>query len=66
MAFNDTQWQLTKVWVNIALLLGIILPVVMSIVFWDRSLLRQFFSCYLLAVAIQLACEIRLSSRIVD
>ena len=61
MAFSNAQWQFMKVWVNVALLLGVILPVIMLIVFWDSSLLRQFFSCYLLAVVIQLACEIGLS-----
>ncbi|MDJ0590798.1 MAG: hypothetical protein QNJ72_12500 [Pleurocapsa sp. MO_226.B13] len=61
MAFNDAQWEFIKVWVNVALLLGVILPVVMMIVFWDRSVLRVFFSCYLFAVVVQLASEISLS-----
>lgn len=61
MAFNDSQWQFMKVWVNVALLLGVILPVVMLVFFWDRSLLRGFFGCYLFAVAVQLASEIGFS-----
>jgi hypothetical protein len=61
MAFNDAQWQFMKVWVIVALLIGVILPVIMWMVFWDTLILRQFFSCYLLAVVVQLACEISFS-----
>ncbi|MEM8675093.1 MAG: hypothetical protein AAGF83_14650 [Cyanobacteria bacterium P01_G01_bin.67] len=61
MAFNDAQWQFMKIWVNVALLLGVIIPLVMWIIFWDRSILRIFFSCYLVAVFIQLASEIIMS-----
>lgn len=61
MAFNDTQLQFMKVWVNVALVIGVIIPVIMWIVFWDTPILRQFFSCYLLAVVIQLVCEISFS-----
>ena len=61
MAFNDAQWQFIKVWVNIALLLGVILPVVMLVVFWNESIIRTFFSYYLVAVVVQLASEISLS-----
>ncbi len=61
MAFNDAQWQFIRIWVNVALLIGVILPIAMLIVFWDKSILRQFFSCYLLAVVVQLACEISFS-----
>ena len=57
MAFNDTQWQFMKVWVNIALLLGVILPSILWIFFWDIATLRNFFSCYLFVVAVQLICE---------
>ena len=61
MGFSDAQWQFIKVWVNVALILGVILPVVMLIVFWDKSILRVFFSCYLLAVVVQLGSEISFS-----
>jgi hypothetical protein len=46
-----------RVWVKVALVVGVILPLVMLVAFWDKSIPRQFFSCYLLAVAVQLACE---------
>ena len=61
MAFNDAQFQFIKVWALIAGLLGIILTVVMWIVFWNESILRTFFSCYLFAVVVQLASEISFS-----
>ncbi|MEM7593698.1 MAG: hypothetical protein AAF383_19670 [Cyanobacteria bacterium P01_A01_bin.83] len=61
MAFSNAQQQFIKVWASIAVLIGIIIPAVMLIVFWDRSMLRNFFSCYLVAVFIQLLSEIILS-----
>lgn len=61
MAFNDTQWQFIKVWVNVALILGVVIPVVMLISFWNEPILRHFFGCYLLVVAIQLVSEIGFS-----
>ena len=57
MAFSSLQWQFMRVWVKVALGVGVILPLVMLVAFWDRPLPRQFFSCYLLAVAVQLASE---------
>jgi hypothetical protein len=57
MAFSSLQWQFMRVWVKVALVVGVILPLVMLVAFWDKPIPRQFFSCYLLAVAVQLACE---------
>ncbi|HEY9653297.1 MAG TPA: hypothetical protein V6C95_21740 [Coleofasciculaceae cyanobacterium] len=57
MAFSSLQWQFMRVWVKVALVVGVILPLVMLVAFWDKPLPRQFFSCYLLAVAVQLASE---------
>ena len=57
IAFNDTQTQFIEVWAKVAGLLGIILPIVMWIVFWDKPIVRNFFSCYLVAVVVQLASE---------
>ncbi len=57
MAFSSLQWQFMRVWVKVALVVGVILPLVMLVAFWDKSIPRQFFSCYLLAVSVQLACE---------
>ncbi|AFZ35346.1 hypothetical protein Sta7437_1788 [Stanieria cyanosphaera PCC 7437] len=61
MAFSETQWQFMRIWVKVALVIGVILPTVMLVVFWERSLSRQFFSCYLLAVVVQLTSEISFS-----
>jgi hypothetical protein len=61
MAFSSAQWQFMRVWVKVALVVGVILPLVMLVAFWDKSIPRQFFSCYLLAVAVQLACEVSFS-----
>ncbi|MDJ0596285.1 MAG: hypothetical protein QNJ72_40950 [Pleurocapsa sp. MO_226.B13] len=55
--YNDNQWKFLKIWVKFALLLGIILPVVLLVVFRDRSIVSKFFLGYLLAVAVQLMSE---------
>lgn len=55
--FNDFQWKFLKIWVNIALVLGVIIPIIMLIRFWNEPILRIFFSYYLLVVFIQLASE---------
>jgi hypothetical protein len=57
MDYGDAQLQFMKVWVKVALLLGVIIPVVLWFVFWDQVVARQFFSCYLLVVVVQLASE---------
>lgn len=57
MAFNDTQTQFIKVWAKVAGLIGIIIPVLMWIVFWNEPTVRNFFNCYLVAVVVQLASE---------
>ena len=61
MAFSDRQWQFMQVWVKVALLIGIVIPAVMSLFFWHTPVLDRFFACYLLAVVVQLGCEIGLS-----
>ena len=61
MAFSDRQWQFMKVWVNVALLIGIIIPVVMLLVFWHTPAVNQFFACYLLVIVVQLGSEIAFS-----
>ncbi len=55
--YSDAQLQFMKVWVKVALLLGVIIPVVLWLVFWNQPVIRQFFSCYLLVVVVQLASE---------
>ena len=57
LPFSDRQLKFMKVWVNVALLIGVIIPIIMLVVFWNRPTARQFFSCYLLVVGVQLGCE---------
>ncbi len=61
MSFSEAQWQFMRVWVKVALVVGVILPLVMLVTFSAQSIPRQFFSCYLLAVTVQLACEVSFS-----
>ncbi len=61
MAFNNAQCQFIRIWANVAGLLGVIIPVVIWIVFWNEPIVRVFFSCYLLAVVVQLGSEIGFS-----
>lgn len=57
MAFNDAQFKFIKIWAKVAGLIGIIIPVVIWIVFWNEPMVRVFLSCYLLVVVVQLASE---------
>ena len=61
MAFNDAQFRFIRIWAKVAGLVGIIIPLVLWIVFWNEPIVRVFFSCYLLAVVVQLASETSLS-----
>jgi hypothetical protein len=54
MAFSERQWQFMRVWVKVALGIGIILPLVMLIILWDTPIVRQFLGSYLGVVAVQL------------
>ena len=57
MAYTDAQFKFIKAWINVALLLGIIIPIVIWIALWDITSVRTFFHYYLFAVAVQLASE---------
>ena len=61
MAFSDRQWQFIKIWVNVALLIGIVIPAVMSLFFWHTPVVNRFFACYLLVIIVQLGSEITMS-----
>lgn len=61
IAYSEAQLRFLKIWVKLALFIGIILPVAMAIASWQQPVLRQFFSYYLVAVGIQLASEITFS-----
>ena len=57
MTFDDQQWQFLKIWIQLSLLLGIIIPTVLLAVYWNVVNVRQFFMSYLLIVGVQLASE---------
>jgi hypothetical protein len=57
MAYTDAQFQFIKVWINFALLFGVIIPIIILLFFWNAPIVRAFFSHYLFAVAVQLASE---------
>lgn len=57
MTFNDRQWQFLKIWIQLSLLLGIIVPIVLLAVYWNVVTVRQFLMSYLLIVGVQLASE---------
>lgn len=59
--YSEAQLQFLKIWVKVALLVGVILPLVMTLVFWQQPLLGQFFRGYLVVVFIQLATEVSFS-----
>ena len=57
MDFGNRQWQFIKAWVKIALMLGIVVPVVLSLIYWQTVAVRQILIAYLVAIAIQLISE---------
>lgn len=57
IAFNNWQLKFIKIWVQVALLVGVILPLLLLLVFWDDPSSRQFLALYLLAVVVQLFSE---------
>lgn len=61
MAFSERQWQFMRIWVKVALGIGVILPLVLLIALWEQSIVRQFLGSYLGVVAVQLACEVSFS-----
>ena len=58
MGYSEAQFRFIKIWARIAALIGIIVPIIMWLVFWNEPTVRIFFSCYLVAVVVQLASEI--------
>ena len=65
MNFSEGQWKFMRIWVKIALVLGIILPTILLAKFWYQTEMRQFWGVYLLIVAIQLISEVSLSNYLV-
>lgn len=61
IAFNGWQLKFINVWVQVALVVGVIFPIILLFIFWDDTSSRQFLLLYLLAVVIQLISEATLS-----
>jgi hypothetical protein len=61
IAFNSWQLKFLNVWVQVALMVGVIFPIILLFIFWDETFARQFLLLYLLAVVIQLISEATLS-----
>ena len=61
MNFSEAQFRFIKIWAKLAALVGIAVPIVMWIMFWQISNIRVFLSCYLFAIFVQLASEIAFS-----
>ncbi|BDA71717.1 hypothetical protein CAL7716_058830 [Calothrix sp. PCC 7716] len=57
MAYSEKQLQFIRVWVKIALAIGVIVPFVLLITLWSNSIARQFLASYLAVVIVQLTCE---------
>ncbi len=57
MAYSEWQLQFIRVWVKIALVVGVIVPLILLITSWSNSIVRQFLVSYIVVVIVQLACE---------
>ena len=62
MNFSEGQWKFMRIWVKVALILGIIFPIILLAIFWYQPEMHQFWGVYLLIVAIQLISEVALSN----
>ncbi|NES65986.1 MAG: hypothetical protein F6K24_12355 [Okeania sp. SIO2D1] len=58
MAYSEVQLQFIKVWVNIALFIGVIIPIILLIFLRIQPIQSRFLSYYLIVVFVQLAREI--------
>lgn len=57
IAFNNWQLRFINIWVQVALVVGVIFPIILLFIFWNEVPSRQFLLLYLLAVVIQLISE---------
>ena len=52
--YSESQLQFIKGWLKIALFFGIIIPLIMLIVLFKETIIRQFLGFYLLVFMIQI------------
>lgn len=55
--FSEQQWSFLGWWVKLALIAGILLPIVLCIQTWGQPSSLTFWGSYLLVVAVQLISE---------
>lgn len=65
IGFSQPQWSFLRGWVKLALVAGVLLPVILLIQSWEYSAQRAFWDSYLLVVALQLISERLLSQWLV-
>jgi hypothetical protein len=66
MTYSEGQLRFIRVWVKIALVIGVILPLIMLITLWPNPIVRQFLVSYIVVVIVQLACEASFSRWLVQ
>lgn len=57
IGFSEQQWSFLKWWVKLALVAGILLPIVLCVQAWGQPSSLTFWGSYLLVVAVQLISE---------
>lgn len=57
IGFSDPQWAFLKGWVKLALVAGVLLPIVLWVSAWEQPYAVMFWGSYLLVVAVQLISE---------
>ncbi|MEP0915099.1 hypothetical protein NDI45_29995 [Leptolyngbya sp. GB1-A1] len=57
IGFSEPQWSFLKGWVKLALVAGVLLPIVLLAQAWGQPYSVSFWSSYLLVVAVQLISE---------
>ncbi len=57
IGFNQQQWSFLRWWVKLAIVIGILVPVILCIGAWEQPFSRMFWGGYLLVVAVQLISE---------
>ncbi|MCT7951293.1 hypothetical protein NG798_15945 [Ancylothrix sp. C2] len=57
IGFSEQQWSFLMWWVKLALVAGILLPIVLCVQAWQKPSSLAFWGSYLLVVAVQLISE---------
>ena len=57
IGFNEQQWSFLRWWVKLALVAGVLLPIVLWVQAWEQPSSLTVWGSYLLVVAVQLISE---------